>query len=86
MRIVETILDKIKAQNKQSYGQGARVDQNKMAMWGFSNDNADGMVFDTLKFMWAENGDCISKLYAGTGSTITSVTKTGKQGFMGKID
>jgi hypothetical protein len=24
--------------------------------------------------------------YAGTSSTITSVTKTGKQGFMGKFD
>ncbi len=36
--------------------------------------------------MWAENGDVLSKQYAGTSSTITSVTKTGKQGFIGKID
>ena len=49
-----------------------------MAMLGFGNDNSDGYIFDTLKMMWAENGDAISKLYAGTGSTITSVTKTGK--------
>jgi hypothetical protein len=57
-----------------------------MAMLGFASENSDGSIFDTLKLMWAENGDTISKLYAGTGSTITSVTKTGKQGFMGKID
>lgn len=36
--------------------------------------------------MWADNGDHLSKQYAGTGSTITSVTKTGKQGIMGKMD
>ena len=54
-------------------------------MLGF-NDTSDGYMFDIAKNMWAENGDVISKQYAGTGSTITSVTKTGKQGFMGKID
>ncbi len=49
-----------------------------MANLGFGSENSDGSIFDTLKMMWAENGDCISRLYAGTGSTITSVTKTGK--------
>jgi phosphatidylinositol-bisphosphatase len=56
-----------------------------MAMLGFGDSN-DGEIFETLKVMWAENGDVISKMYAGTSSTITSVTKTGKQGFMGKLD
>mmetsp|Transcript_10447 Transcript_10447/g.10500 ORF Transcript_10447/g.10500 Transcript_10447/m.10500 type:complete len:155 (-) Transcript_10447:1404-1868(-) len=84
MRIVESILDKIKSQSKQQ--KDNQVDQNYLAMWGFSNDNNDASIFETLKMMWAENGDTISKLYAGTGSTITSVTKNGKQGFMGKID
>lgn len=35
--------------------------------------------------MWADNGDILSKQYAGTGSTITSVTKNGNQGFLGMI-
>ena len=48
-------------------------------MWGFGEEtNSDAAIFETLKLMWAENGDMISKLYAGTGSTITSVTKKGK--------
>lgn len=41
-------------------------------------DNTDAFIFDIMKNMWAENGDMISKQYAGTSSTITSVTKTGK--------
>lgn len=39
-----------------------------------------------MKHMWADNGDVISKQYAGTSSTITSVTKNGKQGLLGKLD
>lgn len=54
--------------------------------FGLDGFNSDAYVFDILKNAWAENGDMISKQYAGTSSTITSVTKTGKQGFMGKID
>ena len=52
--------------------------ENKMAMLGFGNDRSDGEIFETLKMTWADNGDCISRLYAGTNSNITSVTKTGK--------
>ena len=85
MRIVEAILDKLKAENRVN-GEKSGLDQNKMAMLGFGSDNGDGFIFETLKHMWAENGDCISKLYAGTSSTITSVTKTGKQGILGKFD
>ena len=55
-------------------------------MLGFDSNSSDGYIFDLAKNLWADNGDTISKQYAGTGSTITSVTKTGKQGFLGKID
>ena len=40
--------------------------------------NNDGFIFDLIKEMWADNGDILSRQYAGTGSTITNVTKTGK--------
>lgn len=55
-------------------------------MFGLAGGYNNNSVFDHLKKIWAENGDVISKQYAGTSSTITSVTKTGKQGFFGKID
>mgnify|MGYP001616536057 FL=1 len=45
--------------------------ENKMAMLGFGNDRSDGEIFETLKMTWADNGDCISRLYAGTKSNIT---------------
>jgi len=77
LRILENVLDRIKSQNRKGHDAGVS---------GFDAYNSDAYVFDILKNMWAENGDTISKQYAGTGSTITSVTKTGKQGIMGKID
>jgi len=55
-------------------------------MFGLAGNNNDAMVYEHLKRQWGENGDVISKQYAGTSSTITSVTKTGKQGFFGKIN
>jgi hypothetical protein len=83
MRILETILDRIKSNNRKTMNaNGANHDH--LNMLGF-NDNNDGYVFEIVKGMWAENGDILSKQYAGTSSTITSVTKTGKQGFMGKL-
>jgi hypothetical protein len=54
--------------------------------YGFTSVSNDSQIFEQLKWMWAENGDVISKQYAGTSSTITSVTKTGKQGLFGKLD
>jgi len=51
----------------------------------FTSDPNDSQIFDILKNMWAENGDILSKQYAGTGSTITTVTRTGKQGVWGKL-
>ncbi len=47
-------------------------------MMGFTEATNDGYIFEVLKLMWAENGDALSKQYAGTSSTITAVTKTGK--------
>ena len=40
-------------------------------------------VMEVFKEIWADNGDFISIQYAGTASTITTVTKTGKHGLIG---
>ena len=40
---------------------------------------------EKMKDIWADNGDKISIQYAGTASTITTVTKTGGHNFMGFI-
>jgi hypothetical protein len=40
---------------------------------------------ENFKDLWADNGDHISFQYAGTNSTITTVTKNGKHTFMGLI-
>lgn len=39
-----------------------------------------------FKNMWADNGDYISKVYAGTGATTSSTTRKGKGGIMGMLD
>jgi len=39
-----------------------------------------------FKNIWADNGDAISIHYAGTGSVISNVTRTGKRNFLGLID
>lgn len=35
--------------------------------------------------MWADNGDRLSKIYAGTGALNTSATRTGKKTFAGLL-
>jgi hypothetical protein len=35
--------------------------------------------------LWAENGDALSRIYAGTGALNTSVTRTGKRTLAGQI-
>ena len=80
-RIVEEILDQIKDMNRRNIQGGMKAFQNSapsLSMMGFTEVGNDAYIFDVLKHMWAENGDVISKQYAGTGSTITKVTKTGK--------
>ena len=42
-------------------------------------------IKENFKDLWAENGDEISIQYAGTASTITTVTKTGGHNLMGLI-
>jgi len=49
----------------------------------FNQDNNE--FKEKFKDIWAENGDEISIQYAGTPSTITTVTRTGGHGFMGFI-
>jgi phosphatidylinositol-bisphosphatase len=39
-----------------------------------------------FKNIWADNGDAISIHYAGTGSVISNVTRTGKRNFFGLLD
>jgi len=39
-----------------------------------------------FKNLWADNGDMISMHYAGTGSVISTVTRTGKKDFFGMLD
>ena len=36
--------------------------------------------------IWADNGDILSKHYAGTGSTISNITRVGKGTFFGMFD
>ena len=36
--------------------------------------------------MWANNGDALSRIYAGTGALRSSITRTGKQGISAKLD
>ena len=38
-----------------------------------------------FKNLWADNGDDLSFLYAGTGCTTSEVTREGKQGIFGII-
>ena len=45
----------------------------------------DNKFKENYKDIWAENGDEISIQYAGTASTITTVTKTGGHNLMGLI-
>lgn len=36
--------------------------------------------------MWTTMGDYLSRQYAGTDSTISRVSRDGKEGFVGKLD
>ena len=58
--------------------------------------NTDGLAFmyetetnsivQQLRSMWTEMGDYLSRQYAGTDSTISRVTRDGREGFLGKLD
>lgn len=73
-RIVEVILDTFKEQNRRNAGAKEKkefIDYEQLQMMGFTEATNDGFIFEVLKHMWADNGDVISKQYAGTSSTIT---------------
>eukprot|EP01016_Furgasonia_blochmanni_P049446 TRINITY_DN750_c0_g1_i11.p1 TRINITY_DN750_c0_g1~~TRINITY_DN750_c0_g1_i11.p1 ORF type:complete len:260 (-),score=63.37 TRINITY_DN750_c0_g1_i11:136-915(-) len=50
------------------------------------NPKQQHLFIINFKTVWADNGDYISKHYAGTGSVISSVTRTGKPGLFGLLD
>jgi len=52
----------------------------------FFKQSAKFDLKEKFKDLWSENGDQISIQYAGTASTITTVTKTGGHNFKGMID
>ena len=43
-------------------------------------------IIQNLRAMWTDMGDYLSRQYAGTDSTISRVTRDGKEGFLGKLD
>jgi len=51
-----------------------------------NNPNLQHNFIVSFKNLWAQNADFISMHYAGTGSVISGVTKTGKRTLMGLID
>ena len=38
-----------------------------------------------MKLLWADMGDDLSQLYAGTNSTTAHIIKTGKPGILGQL-
>lgn len=52
-------------------------------MYEHDNNNS---VMQQLRVMWTVMGDYLSRHYAGTDSTISRVTRDGKEGFFGKLD
>lgn len=41
-------------------------------------DKSTNKFIQDIWFIWADNGDAISKIYAGTGATTSSVTRRGQ--------
>lgn len=52
----------------------------------FMYDPASNDVVQQFRAMWVSQGDYLSRQYAGTDSTISRVTRDGKEGFIGKLD
>lgn len=51
-----------------------------------SNKKLISDIVIKFKNMWANNGDMLSKLYSGCGSTVSEMTREGKRSFMGMIE
>lgn len=52
----------------------------------FTSPYEEEEFFDAFNGIWADNGDWLSKIYAGTGALKSSVTRKGKSTFFGFID
>lgn len=52
----------------------------------FMYEPESNSVLQQLRAMWTDMGDYLSRQYAGTDSTISRVTRDGKEGFLGKLD
>ena len=52
----------------------------------FLFDSNEKDTLQQIRAMWTEMGDYLSRQYAGTDSTISRVTRDGKEGFVGKLD
>ena len=48
-------------------------------------EKGDHPTFKALRTIWADNGDMISTIYAGTGATTSSVTRNGDKSNLGSI-
>jgi len=59
---------------------GEEISKNGIA---FSDMNRS--IVQRLKAFWAEQGDYLSKQYVGTNSTISKVSRDGKEGLIGKF-
>jgi len=47
--------------------------------------SATSSILSAHRGLWADNGDALSKIYAGTGALNTSVTRSGKRSFASLI-
>jgi hypothetical protein len=47
--------------------------------------SATSSILAAHRGLWADNGDALSKIYAGTGALNTSVTRSGKRSFASLI-
>jgi hypothetical protein len=50
------------------------------------NNNHIKNFIQNFKTLWAENGDYLSFIYAGSNSVTSRITKTGQHGFQNKLD
>ncbi|KAG9127885.1 inositol polyphosphate 5-phosphatase [Ceratobasidium sp. 392] len=46
---------------------------------------SSSLIWSNHRELWAENGDALSRIYAGTGALNTSFTRTGKRTFAGLL-
>ena len=64
-------------------GYGDNIDKEGIA---FIFDSNKEDILQKFRAMWTEMGDYLSRQYAGTDSTISRVSRDGKEGFVGGLD